>query len=209
MEYVILLNGDKPENIESDFYVGKTVICADGAYNYAKKLNIKVDLLIGDFDSLKKKPKSIKTITYDSDKDYTDGELALDRAIENGAENITILGASGKRDDHWYANIMLLYKALTLGVKASIKTNYCDIYMFNSDFSLDVKKGVYFSIVPFNGNLHIMNTEGLKYSIVDKTLHQFQTLGISNITTGGTIKIKVKSGCGIAFATFENAHKYL
>lgn len=205
MECIVILNGGRPEIFDKAFFENKYVICADGAYSYAKKMGIKVDLLAGDFDSLAEIPQNINILRFDSDKDFTDGEIALDEAVKRGAEKITLIGASGGRDDHWYANIMLLYRALKKGVNASIKTDTCDIHMFDKDFKLGVKKGNYFSLVPFNGSLHIMNTEGLKYVIKDRTLYQTETLGISNITTAETVIIKVKSGCGIAFATNETA----
>lgn len=204
MEYIIILNGDKP-NLDSSFFCGKKIICADGAYTYAIKNNHNVDLLIGDFDSLKQIPQNVEIKKYNSDKDFTDGELALDEAIKCGATKIFIIGAAGGRDDHYYANIMLLYRALLKGVDAVIKTDFCEITMFNKSISLKVNKNFYFSLVPFNGNLHIINTEGLKYKIFDKVLYQHESLGVSNITTHETVRIEVKSGCAIAFATNEVA----
>lgn len=205
MECVILLNGDKPKITDKDFFCGKYVICADGAYKYALSLGINVDLLVGDFDSLGYIPKGINIKVFKSEKDNTDGELAIDEAINIGAKNIIILGASGGRDDHWFANFILLNKALNAGVNATIKTDTCDILMFNKDIEIKYIKGYYISLVPFDENLHIINTEGLKYSIVDKTLSRSQTLGISNITTDSIVKIKVKSGTGILFLTKEAA----
>ncbi len=87
------------------------------------------------------------------------------------------------------------------GIKAVMKTRYSDIIMFDKSVNLAVKKGYYFSIVPFDETLHIMNTEGLKYKITDKILRRCETLGISNETTDNTVKIEVKSGCGILFVT--------
>lgn len=204
MEYIVILNGEKPK-IDKSFFSGKKIICADGAYTYAENIELNVDLLIGDFDSLKNIPKNVEIKRFKSDKDFTDGELAIDEAINSGAEKITIIGAAGGRDDHYYANIMLLYRALLKGVFTVIKTDYTEIFMFNKNSIFTVIKGNYFSLVPFGGNLHIINTEGLKYKIADKILYQHQTLGISNITTENTVKIDIKSGCGIAFATFETA----
>ena len=203
MECVIILNGDKPYIPDKDILKGKYVICADGAYTFAVNSGIAVDLLVGDLDSLGYTPENVNVKKYDSDKDFTDGELALDEAVKLGAKNILFLGGSGGRDDHYLANFLLLNKAMLAGVNAVMMTAYSDIMMFKSTVSIKVKKGFYFSIVPFDDNLHIINTEGLKYKIINKTLRRCETLGISNITTDNTVQIEVKSGAGILFITRE------
>lgn len=204
MHYIILLNGNKPK-YDPNLYKGKKVICADGAYSYAVKHKIDIELLIGDFDSLKQIPENVPVKKFSADKDKTDGELALIEAMQRGAKRVTFIGACGGREDHSYANIMLLYKALKSGVKAEIISDNSKIIMFDGDITLKVQKGYYLSLVPFLNNLHIMNTEGLKYCIADKMLCFGNTLGISNVTISDTVKIKVKSGCGIAFLTNERA----
>jgi thiamine pyrophosphokinase len=202
MDYVIILNGDKPA-LPPNLFKGKRVICADGAYSYAAEMDIEVELLIGDMDSIKYVPKTVNITRFSSDKDATDGQLALDEAIRRGAKDITIIGASGGRDDHYMGNLILLYRALKKGVSARIITDHCDIFMFDKSVRFPVKKNYYLSIVPFGGLLHIMNTEGLKYRICDKVLMLDETLGISNVTTAGSVYIEVKSGCGIAYVTHE------
>jgi thiamine pyrophosphokinase len=201
MDCLILLNGKTPVKLNKNILKGKYVICADGAYRYAEKQGIPIDLLIGDFDSLGYVPPGINIKKFNRVKDCTDGEIALDEALSLGADSVIFIGGEGKRDDHWYANYLLLYKALKSGIKAVMKTRYSDVIMFDKSVNLAVKKGYYFSIVPFDETLHIMNTEGLKYKITDKILHRCETLGISNETTDNTVKIEVKSGCGILFVT--------
>ena len=204
MDYVIILNGDKPA-FAPGFFKGKKVICADGAFSYAEEMGIEVDLLIGDLDSIRIVPKDVKILRFPADKDATDGQLAVDEAIAKGAEKIIIIGAAGGRDDHYMGNLSLLYRALKRGVNAKIITDYCEIFMIDKSVRFAVKKKFYLSIVPFGGLLHIMNTEGLKYPIVDRALKPDETLGISNVTTSDTVYIGVKSGCGIVYVTCEPA----
>jgi thiamine pyrophosphokinase len=206
MDYVVILNGVMPE-LSNNFFDGKKIICADGAYLHAEKMGVKPDLVIGDFDSLDAASvlPDIETVKFSSDKDYTDGELAVREAIKRGAKNIEIIGAAGKREDHFYANFILLYIALKSGANASIITDYTRILMFDGDISVNVQEGSYVSIVPFTGPLHIINTEGLKYKIRDGVIGFDCTLGISNVATSGNVKINLKSGCGILFIAGEKA----
>ena len=55
--------------------------------------------------------KDIDIEKFSTEKDYTDTELALRRAIDDGADIITIFGATGGRLDHLLANIRILYYA--------------------------------------------------------------------------------------------------
>src|SRR3990167_2962187 len=97
------------------------IICADGGLRFAKKLGIKPDILIGDFDSLKKSDFSglnknkTKVLRFPKEKDKTDTQLALEYALSSGAGEIIMLGSLGGRVDHMLANIHIL----RLGVKKS------------------------------------------------------------------------------------------
>lgn len=76
--------------------------------------NMKVDLAIGDFDSvtvaqfseIEKHCEKIKT--YRTRKDYTDLYLAIEEVLEMEYNKIIIYGAMGGRFDHSYANLSLL-----------------------------------------------------------------------------------------------------
>ena len=84
-----------------------------GAY-YLAKNQFKMDLAIGDFDSvsteefnlIKQYAKTIRTFAVK--KDYTDTRLAIDEAFVLGYDTIKLYGGVGKRFDHSYANMQLL-----------------------------------------------------------------------------------------------------
>ena len=112
MKAVILLNGE-PYNGEisaEDAYV----ICCDGAYSWAKG-KVRIDENLGDFDSLDEVPDPAPRMKFPSEKNETDGELAVDRALDMGATKIVFYGGGGKREDHFLGNLHLLYKAKTAG----------------------------------------------------------------------------------------------
>ena len=93
MRAVIIGNGDikdyqyiKSKSIDNDF-----IICADGGYNHAEKMGIVPDVLIGDFDSANEILKKLRDrIEYPKRKDFTDGELAVAYAVDNGYEDIVL-----------------------------------------------------------------------------------------------------------------------
>ncbi len=97
-----MLNFNKP-----DF-----VIAADSGFDTALSFGISCDLVVGDMDSivqkdiLKKLPKG-NVKAFNTDKDFTDTELALFEAQEHGATNIILVGGDGGRLDHTLALLKL------------------------------------------------------------------------------------------------------
>ena len=88
------------------------IIAVDGGYKHVVSLNIKADAAVGDFDSLDSEifssiDKSIVDI-YPSEKDFTDTELALHKAMEMDPEEIDIIGGTGSRADHFMTSVMNL-----------------------------------------------------------------------------------------------------
>ena len=66
------------------------VIAADSGYDNAKKLGFaeRCDFIVGDFDSTKEKAfcSRAKIVRVPAEKDETDTQLAINIAIENGAD---------------------------------------------------------------------------------------------------------------------------
>ena len=64
---------------------GDLVIAADGGYIYLKELGIEPDVLLGDFDSLKRVPEHEHLLRHSPIKDDTDMALAVAYAHRNRA----------------------------------------------------------------------------------------------------------------------------
>ena len=72
------------------------VIAADSGLHVARALNLRVDLLVGDLDSVS--PEAIADTPIERhpvDKDATDLELAIDAAVRRGASHMVVIGGSG------------------------------------------------------------------------------------------------------------------
>jgi len=88
------------------------LLCADGGALHVLGWGLTPDVVIGDMDSLdaahleQLEAAGIELILYPPHKDETDLELALERALQEGASEITILGALGGRIDQTLANMM-------------------------------------------------------------------------------------------------------
>lgn len=192
---VILLNGE-PHRGEIDA-CGSYVICCDGAYQWAKD-RVKIDENLGDFDSLGYLPDPPPRKIYPAEKDLTDGEIAVDRALKLNADWVVIYGGGGGREDHFLGNLHLLYKICREGVRAAMITNGAKIYACKEgEHSFLCKKGQTVSVIPFGGDAHILYSDGLRYPLKDLKLQYGSTRGISNLTSGEDFSLFVKQGCAL------------
>ena len=87
---------------------------------------------------------------HQPEKDDTDTELALKRAMAMGAGEIVILGATGGRLDHMIGNIQLLYPCLQKGIRASIIDPQNRLYLIDGEtvFRRHEVWGTYISFLP-------------------------------------------------------------
>lgn len=189
MKAIILLNGEPYEGEINarDAYV----YCCDGAYEWAKD-KVRIDENLGDYDSLSYVPEPAPTEIFPSEKNFTDGEIALVRAVRQGATEIEIYGGGGKREDHFLGNLHLLYAALSFGVRAVMLGNSSLIFAGTGKVLLNGFEGQTLSIVPFGGNAHIIESSGLKYPLCELDLVYGSTRGISNVVTKDRASFKTE-----------------
>lgn len=202
MRAVILLNGE-PHRGEIDAS-NAYVICSDGAYHWAKG-KVRIDENVGDFDSVKELPVPPPRKIYPAEKDLTDGEIAMERALELKADEIEIYGGGGKREDHFLGNLQLLYKAVTAGIsRVVLYTNGAKIFLVKEgEHRFFSNIGQTISLLPFGGEVHIMKMWGLKYACEDLILRYGSTCGLSNLTKESEFGFCVKAGCVLCILNEE------
>lgn len=179
-----------------------SIIAADGGANHCAYLDIIPDYVIGDLDSiepplLQNLQKSGVTIhKYPRHKDATDLEIALDLALEKGAEHIFLTGVLGKRWDMSIANIMLA---------AAAKYSMVDITFFADDAVVKIlqpgKTNSFngysnrtISFVPISGDVTGVTLTGFAYPLTEHTIPYGSTRGVSNIIEDVEAKEHHRSG---------------
>ena len=188
MKAVILLNGEPYRGrIPAD---GARVWCCDGAYDWARG-RTHIDVNLGDYDSLGYVPDPPPAEVYPSEKNYTDGELALLRAIEAGADEIVFYGGGGGREDHFLGNLHLLYAACARGVRAELVTNHARIFAARGEVALPGLRGKTVSLLPFGGVAHIYDSSGFYYPLPE-AFYYGSTRGISNVVTADTARFRTE-----------------
>lgn len=179
------------------------VIAVDGGLAAAKRLNIRPDAIVGDFDTVRgellEKYRKIEGIAFEQhrpEKDETDTELALCTAMEAGVNDIVLLGATGGRLDHSIGNIHLLYEYLQKGVNASIVDEKNRLYILDRGKAYRSGEvwGKYISFLPLTEEVHGITLKGFKYPLTDRDIRIGTSLCISNELEEETGTITFRDG---------------
>lgn len=93
---------------------GKIRVAADGGIRFFQKARMIPDILIGDLDScgsrLKIDESKTKILAFPRQKSATDGELAIDYCLDNGAGSIDLVMPSVGEIDHLLGNLFILVR---------------------------------------------------------------------------------------------------
>ena len=166
-EVVVLANGEFPKGkiplqiLEDNSFL----ICCDGAINNLLKINIKPNLIIGDLDSINEdlKTKFADILIKIADQNTNDLTKAINWCVANNITEVTILGATGKREDHTIANISLLAKYIEL-LNVKIITDYGIFTPITKTTQFKSEKGQQVSIFSLDCDKEI-SSENLKYPL--------------------------------------------
>ena len=171
------------------------IIACDKGQLYAKRMKIKPDLLIGDFDSSKPPRDKSFVITVDSEKDDTDTSLAVKYALRNGYKNIDIIFALGNRIDHTIANISILKYIYENGGNGVIISDDAKIFVAGiGNTKIKKEKNSFLSIFSLTDKTEVNYIRGSKYDLKNVTFKNSFPLGVSNEFVKDTVSINVKKG---------------
>jgi len=201
MKTVIVCNGSINDyEYHKRFFLGADlVIAADGGANHLEKMNIKPDILLGDFDSFSSsnlanyKEQGIEVIQFPAEKDMTDSELAINIAIERGCNQIVLLGATGSRLDHTMANIFMLKMMLDKGIEGWIANENNQITLIKDRLDIKKKDDINITLLALT-QVTGVTIEGFYYPLDDVTLEVGSTWGVSNKLIADKGVVTIKSG---------------
>ena len=177
------------------------VIAADGGALNALKLGVQPDHIVGDLDSLSskdlKKFKKARIHRHPSNKDKSDGELALELLLSQKPSEIIIFGTIGGRPDHSLSALQLLSK-ISKSILAKMVSHDFEIFFTEDWVTLRGKKGDLVSLLPQDREGAQVTTRGLCYALKNQHL-RFGSHGVSNRMTENKVGIKVLKGALFIF----------
>lgn len=165
------------------------IIGVDKGLVFLYEHGIAPNYIVGDFDSAPKEivehykaETSIPVREFNPVKDATDTENALRLCLDIRRTNIWILGATGARADHLWANIQCLKIARRAGAEAVILDSCNRIRLFDESIVLKRSEayGKYFSLFPLGGPVYDFSITGAKYPLHHHTLTPYDSLCVSN-----------------------------
>lgn len=187
----------KEFSCEDCYWIG-----ADQGAEVLVEQGITPDLAIGDFDSVSEnsltriEQESRQVMIFPDEKDETDLELAINKALQRSPEHILLFGVTGGRIDHSQANIQLLYPLMKKQVKATIidQQNRVELVPAGEHKIEAVEQYPYISFLPVTLEVEELTLAGFYYPLEKAYLPFGSTLCISNRLIEDTGTFSFKSG---------------
>lgn len=199
---IIFANGELPDiNKVRDFLkTDDYIICADGGTRHALALDLKPNLIIGDMDSAERsdlqrlQTEGVSIELFPRDKNETDLELAIKRAVELDSKEIVIVAALGGRIDQTIANIALLADPGFSNFDIRLDDGVEEIFFCRNQAEVHGRSGDILSLIPWGVPVHHIQTEGLRWTLSDETLYPEKTRGVSNEMNSDIASVSIGSG---------------
>jgi thiamine pyrophosphokinase len=174
------------------------VIVLDSAIERVMQLDIKVDVLLGDFDR-EFNPEHYQTaqypieIVHTPDQNKTDLEKAFDYLIARKIPAVNVVWATGKRADHTITNLTNIVRYRNL-IKIVILDDHSKIFLLPYKFKKWYPSKTPISLIPI-GIVNGIVSDNLVYPLLNETLTIGYKTGSSNaVLQDGIVSIKYDDG---------------
>jgi thiamine pyrophosphokinase len=200
---VVVLGGTPPTRaIKKYIPAHQLVIAADSGLHGAIDLGLRVNVVIGDMDSVDKAVLAAveangTTVTQlPRDKDSTDAELALLKAVEMGATKIVLITKGGGRLDHELGVFAVLQNPSLRHCTIQAMWDNSMLHLIHGPASVTItgKQGSNVGLIAAGGTASGITTHGLKWALANEALTPYSSRGISNQLTEETATISVQAG---------------
>lgn len=198
----IFVNGElsRPDLLKSRLAPGDLRIAADGGLKHLQAMNLLPDLLIGDLDSTDPEvvaqlaEQGVQVERHPVEKDETDLELAVLRAVQLGCGCLRLAGALGGRLDMTLGNLFLLGLPAVEGLDVRMDDGLEEVFLIRSQGDIEGQAGERVSLLPLGSPASGVRTEGLYYPLRGETLYPERTRGISNVMLGSSARVTLEKG---------------
>jgi thiamine pyrophosphokinase len=214
----VVAGGDAASDDAAQLAGADLVVAADSGADWLARLGIRPDVVIGDMDSLE--PSTLERLEADGvtierhapDKDASDAELAVERAIEAGADEVVIIGAlGGDRLDHELANLLLLADAGRRGAQHDLRIvrGGTSVRALHGDGRLQLRgaRGDLVTLLSVGGDADGVRTDGLRYPLDDQPLALGRSRGLSNLVETVPASVSLERGTLLVIEIKAGGHR--
>jgi len=209
----VLVSGGEissPELFSPLFREADFLVAVDSGYHLFQVAGVKPNLLVGDLDSISPemlahaREAAVDLITFPTEKDYTDTELAIKQAVDNGCSTILVVAPFGDRIDHTLANVLLLTSPKFRNYDLRLLNEFQEVRLIKGSISIRSHPGEVISLLPLSDVVEGITTAGLYYRLQDANMIRGPALGISNVATSEIVSVSVVSGDLLLVRIFQN-----
>jgi thiamine pyrophosphokinase len=180
------------------------LIAADGGAAHCLALGLQPHVVVGDLDSVdaealaEMQAAGVAVERHKPGKDQTDLELAMERALRDGADELLLLGALGGRLDQTLANLLILaQRDWPVPVRIAEGGQSAQVLRGGQTLTLTGAAGSTVSLLPLSPKVTGITYMGLEYPLVDATLCLGSTRGISNVLAASPATIRIADGLAL------------
>lgn len=201
---VIVADGTFPTHEIPQKYIrdAQRIICCDGSTQNLIDFGLEPTAIVGDMDSLSDELaiRYYDRLFADKSQETNDLTKSVRWCIARGYNDIVIVGATGKREDHTIGNISLLAEyAADANVIMVTDTGMLRYYSAGSDIlSFTGQQVSLFSLDPGTE----ITSHGLKYPLKSARLNNWW-MATLNESTGDSFSITFSSGRVIIYLKFR------
>lgn len=175
------------------------VVAADGGARHASALGLQLNAWVGDFDSSGALDLAAEEILrHPPHKAQTDGELAIEWALEAGARRLLLVGAFGGRFDHTSAVTLGAVALARRGVEVELSSGdeHGRVLLPGRDLNLPLVAGQTFSVVGLTA-LEALSISGAVWNLHQAKVEFGSALTISN-EARGPVELSLGGGAALA-----------
>ena len=200
---VVLANGEFPRHDIPlhELDIAGSIICCDGAVKSLINYGKRPQAIVGDFDSIPQNLKEdlAKILVHAPDQSENDLRKSLKWVEAHGGESVTILGASGKREDHLLGNIFSILQFDTQ-MDMVIITDYGRFHTVHESQVFDGIMGQKVSLFSVDQSIKI-TTSGLKYPLQNEALPTLYA-GTLNAMLDDQFSVNISHGQILVYCVF-------
>jgi thiamine pyrophosphokinase len=187
------------------------VVAADSGVDTALALGLRIDLVVGDLDSVTPaglaaaEASGARVVRHPVAKDATDLVLAMHEAMallgDDGDDGeLVVVGGSGGRLDHLLAGALALADPAFAGVEVRAHLGPATIHVVHGPGArvLGGDVGDLLTLVPVGGRADGVRTTGLRYPLRDEPLEPASTRGVSNVVESVPASVRLTTGALLA-----------
>lgn len=185
-------------------HAGDYLVAADGGTRHALALGVRPHVIVGDLDSLdwetalRLEAQGTQIERHPTGKDATDLELAIERAIRDGASEIVVMGALGGRLDQTLANVLILAQRDWPARISLVEGDQVATLIRGGEMlHLSGAPGTTVSLLPITPQVTGITYRGLAYPLTDATLWLGSTRGVSNEVSEQPATIRIAGGLAL------------